>query len=139
MNEKKFFGNKGFTLVELLVVVAIMALLLSLVFVLFSSARAKSRDAKREAEIKSLQTALGIYVTNSGVYPVYTGPITGTDAMSSALLTSGAIPDIPKDPINSGNYVYTYDSTDGRTYTITYYLETNTILGKSAGQQIVGP
>ena len=131
--------EKGFTIVELLVVIAIIALLASLTFAMLQSTRAKSRDAERESEVKSLQNALAIHVVNDKVYPVFTGAITGIDTLSTQLLNSGAFSSIPKDPLNTGNYVYQYSSSDGSTYAITYFLETNNIPGKPAGQQTAGP
>lgn len=132
----------GFTIIELLVVLAIISILTSLGFTLFSTARAKSRDAKREKDVKVLQDALTIYVTNAKTYPttdsngVY---LDGGEAVSAALISSGAIAAMPRDPQNVNNFRYHYVSVDGFTYTVTYYLETNTIPGKSAGQQTAGP
>ncbi len=129
----------GFTVVELLVVTAIIVLLGSLILVQVSSSRTRARDAEREAEIKTLQNSLAIYIVNNKTYPIFSGPFTGADSASTALLNDGALQQIPLDPSNSGNYRYVYASTDGSTYTITYYLETNSIFGKSAGVQTVAP
>ena len=137
--KKNELASAGFTIVELLVVIAIIAMLVSLTLAMLQSARAKARDSERESEVKSIQNSLALHVVNSGLYPVYTGAITGTDTLSTQLLNSGSLSSIPKDPLNTGNYVYQYSSADGSTYTVTYFLETNNILGKPAGQQTVGP
>lgn len=132
----------GFTIIELLVVVAIIGLLTALGFALFSEARTKSRDAKREKDVKTLQDALSIYVTNASTYPVTDTNgvyLTGSDAVSSTLLSAGALQATPLDPQNVGNFRYKYTSTDSFTYTLTYYLETNSIPGKSAGQHTASP
>lgn len=50
--------KRGFTLVELLVVLAIIAILLSLSFTGITSARIRSRDAKRVADLQTIQAAL---------------------------------------------------------------------------------
>ncbi|MBI4132441.1 MAG: type II secretion system protein GspG [Candidatus Sungbacteria bacterium] len=132
----------GFTIIELIVVLAIIALMTALGFALFSEARAKSRDAKRERDVKTLQDALSIYVTNAASYPttdaggVY---LTGSDAVSAALVSAGAIQAIPLDPQNVGSFRYHYTSTDGFTYTLTYSLETNSIPGKAVGEHTASP
>lgn len=73
--------QRGFTLIELLVVIAIIGLLSTLAVVALNSARAKSRDAKRIADVKQMQTALELYFNDAGSYPVDATAITlgGTD------------------------------------------------------------
>ena len=61
--------NKGFTLIELLVVVAIIGVLASIILSSLNSARAKARDARRESDIKTIQTALEMYYLDHGYYP----------------------------------------------------------------------
>ena len=65
---KKLIGA-GFTIIELLVVVSIISLLSSIVFASVNSARAKGRDAKRLADIKTIETALQLYYDDRGDYP----------------------------------------------------------------------
>ena len=62
-------SQKAFTLVELLIVVAIIGILASSVVVNLSVARTRARDARRKADLKSVQTALEIYVEEKGSYP----------------------------------------------------------------------
>lgn len=129
----------GFTIIELLVVVSIIALLLSAVGYFFTQARQKSRDVVREQHMKTLQNALAIYATARRVYPVYDGPLTGGDIVSTSLQSADALSQTPFDPLNSGNYRYVYTSVNGGTYTIRYYLETNSIPGKSPGLNQIIP
>lgn len=133
---------KGFTIVELLVVVAIIAILVSTAFALLTSARARSRDVLREEHIKTLQNALALYATNAGAYPatdVSGTYLTASDPVSAALVAAGAIPVVPPDPLNTGSHRYHYRSADGAAYTLTYHLETGSIPGKAAGEQQAGP
>ncbi len=56
-------------MIELLVVIAIIGLLASIVLLALNSARAKSRDAKRIADVKELTTALELYYNDYSGYP----------------------------------------------------------------------
>lgn len=63
-------GFRGFTLLELLVVIAIIGILSTMIASPIQSARAKARDAKKIAEIKSVELALDQYAeANKGSYP----------------------------------------------------------------------
>lgn len=91
-------ARSGFTLVELLVVIAIIGILASIVLASLNSARRKSRDARRIADIKQIQLALELYFdANNGSYPAGT------------VLTALAptyIPVLPSDPVGGTAYNY---------------------------------
>ena len=91
-----FSKARGFTLIELLVVIAIIGILASIVMVSLSSANAKGRDAKRVADIRTIQLALEEYYNDNNVYPT-----------TLSALTSTYIAAIPTDPKNNGtSYLY---------------------------------
>ncbi len=104
----------GFTLIELLVVIAIIGLLSSVVMLSLSSARKKSRDVKRLADLKQIITALDLYYDKYGQYPSTTdSDCLGYDTsnMNSAgnpnafinnLVTGGVVSISPSDPSKSG-------------------------------------
>jgi len=127
--------KKGFTLVELLVVIAIIALLSTLSVVALNSARAKSRDARRQSDIKQIRTALDMYYdSNNQQYPAGNGVQLGkTDYVcltSAGWATSGCsgtifMQKVPKDP---GAYSYNYTLGAGSTtYKIVYTLDNGTV------------
>jgi len=70
-------GKRGFTLIELLVVIAIIGLLSTLAVVALNSARQKSRDSKRVADVKQIQTALELYFADHQGYPTSNGVLGG--------------------------------------------------------------
>lgn len=90
---------RGFTLIELLVVIAIIGILASIVLASLNTARRKSRDARRIADIKQIQLALELFADgNAQEYPddIY--------AATNALFPN-FIPAVPTDP-TGGNYNY---------------------------------
>jgi len=96
-------NKKGFTLIELLVVIAIIGILASVVLASLNTARKKSRDARRIADVKQIQLALELYFdANSAKYP---------DALSS--LTPTYIGTEPKDPSTGASYAYDNLDTSG--------------------------
>lgn len=65
-------NKKGFTLVELLVVVAIIGILATIGMVMYAGAQKSGRIAKRIQDLKAIQTALELYYSVNKTYPVVT-------------------------------------------------------------------
>ncbi len=123
--------KKGFTMIELLVVLAIIAMLVSIALVGLRTARVKARDSRRMSDMNELFKALTLYENSSRTYPIYNGNITGSDAMSVALQNAGTISKTPLDPL--ADQYYTYQSADGTTFTLGFCLETDIILNYFQG------
>lgn len=78
--------KKGFTIVELLVVISIIGLLASIAAVLLTNARKQARDNRRIEDLKQIQTALELYFKDNKQYPLsrkgennWAGHCTGPD------------------------------------------------------------
>ena len=61
--------EKGFTLVELLIVIAIVGILGSIVLVTLSDSREKGRNAARITQIQEYRKAFELYYSDFGYYP----------------------------------------------------------------------
>ncbi len=136
-------GGRGFTLVELLVVIAIIGLLASVVLTSLSSARRKSRDAKRVADMKQLATAMELYYNDFSGYPAASGT---APAVPTGLTPTyiGALPAAPQpyDGCNglaaSNYYNYTPSTAPATTYAYTFCL--SAVTGSySAGSHTLTP
>lgn len=79
-------NKKGFTLIELLVVIAIIGLLSTLAVVSLNNARSRSRDAKRVADVKQMQTAFELYYNEQGGYPVQ-DPLAAVTGIAGSMAT----------------------------------------------------
>jgi len=71
MNVKLVKANNlsGFSLVEILIVVSLVAILVGTVAFNIGSTSASGRDAKRQSDIRDLQNAIEIYKNRNGRYP----------------------------------------------------------------------
>lgn len=59
----------GFTLIEILVVIAIIGILSSVIIASLNTARERARNASYLVQIREYQKALALYYTNQGSYP----------------------------------------------------------------------
>ncbi|MDD2647150.1 MAG: prepilin-type N-terminal cleavage/methylation domain-containing protein [Patescibacteria group bacterium] len=124
------FKNKkaSFTLVELIVVVAIIGLLAGIAVAAFNNARVKARDVRRIADISQITKALELSFSFNDSYPNSLGTVCLSVCMDvsppswcSTLLTQ--MSNIPNDPLPT-QQCYLYNS-DGTNFRIATTLESS--------------
>ena len=106
-------------MIELLVAVAIFAVLTAIAIVSYTSANRRARDGRRRADLEQVRTALEIRRSDFSAYPV--GSNFATMA-NNFLVTGGYLSTVPTDP--RAGYSYYYNSVaPGTTYYLCAYLE----------------
>lgn len=88
--------KRGFTLIEMLIVLAIIGILSSIVIASTISGRATARDARRQSDLKEIQIGLALYFDVNRVYP----------SDLNSLVSGKFIASLPTDPQSSNNYEY---------------------------------
>jgi len=134
----------GFTLIELMVAIAIIAVLAAVGMVVYSTAQKSGRISKRVQDLDSLRTALELYKSATGFYPSHTTAssftcITGANGVGGPLapLSSAYMPVLPADPLDGGNSggtnCYQYASS-GTSNSTDYKLRTNLLIYGTSGE-----
>lgn len=109
--------ERGFTLIEMMIVVAIIAILVAILVPNFIRARAQAQTAACEANLKEIATVLELYQTDHQQYPAGNNtPVTIADTDLAAYLKQN-----PVDPVNPGGayqFTVTNAGTGNPSYTI---------------------
>lgn len=121
---KNIKKNTGFTLVEMLVVVAIIAILSGVVFTGIRGSQDKARDARRIANLDSVRIYLETYNSKCGHYPGITdtgrqecsATITNWADLTKVMTDAGVTSQLPQDPVPGRNYFYGVESPEGLGY-----------------------
>ncbi len=99
-----FQFSAGFTLIELLVVITIIAILTSIGFVSYIDFSKRGRDAKRQSDMATVQSAMQQYNSDTGYYPLNgVNCSNGTYKIDCSLVSPDGsktyLTKIPKDPL----------------------------------------
>lgn len=97
--------ERGFTLIEMMIVVAIIAILVAILVPNFIRARAQAQTAACEANIKEIATALELYQTDNDKYPA-SGTVNSSNVDLSPYLNQ-----TPVDPAAGPGAFYTFTTT----------------------------
>jgi len=143
------YGNKGFTLIEMMVVVVIIAILTSIILVNFGNARAKSRDTKRVSDIAQIQLALEQYYDRCQQYP--TQAITFTNTVTDLTTVNSTCPSginlgtfmarmpVPPTGANQPYYDYMYKNLSGNIVDYILHAKLETSIDAVKDTPVISP
>jgi prepilin-type N-terminal cleavage/methylation domain-containing protein len=130
----------GFTILEILIVLAVFGLLATLAVLSLNSARARVRDAQRLSDVSTISAGLSRYWLEKATYPASAGIDLGTPGTNAEVLSAGgfekrqsAQSPIYLDRLPTGpnlNEYYRYKG-GANGYSIRFVTESDTDLGKA--------
>lgn len=122
-------SRKGFTLIEMLIVIAVITILAGVVFNGIQGVRETTRDTRRIGDLTNTQSILEMYMNQCNHYPGVADTVASCNHpnistwsdLETALSTVSS--KIPADPVSSKSYYYGVDAGDGLRYVLGAELE----------------
>jgi type II secretion system protein G len=105
--------KRGFTIVELLIVIVVIAILAAITIVAYNGVQQRARDSRRKSDLGNIEKALKLYAVDNGDY-IYKEsgcgssgngsgylnykPSTYPKSIAQCLVDSGVVSSVPSDP-----------------------------------------
>lgn len=111
--------KRGFTLVELLVVIVVLAILAAIVLPKFMNSSMRGKESALKSDLKLLRNAVTVFQADTGYCPLAIADLALTSAPAKGLDSAGTqctitgndwhgpyLESVPKDPISGNDFTY---------------------------------
>ncbi len=99
-------GQRGFTLIELMIVVAVISILAGLALSLYWNLQARVRISRAQADVRTLASATTTFLAHVGTLPVALTDLTVSTANPQGFQAGPFLPSLPVAPAGWASYNY---------------------------------
>ena len=119
-------SQRGFTLIELMIVVAIIGILVAIAFPLYAGVQARARVGKAQADARTIAGAVVVYSAHVGGMPGALTDLTSSVSNNMSVWAGPFLTSVPTQPF--GWSAYSYASSANGTFTISATGDNATVI-----------